>query len=388
MQPKEFLMIPGPTPVPDTVLETIARDPLGHRTKEFSKVLMEVTTSLKQLAECEGDLLTLTSSGTGAMEAAIANTVSPGDKVLSCVCGVFGERWVKIAQAFGASVDKLTAEPGEQISVDALRDRLQQDKDKSIKVVTMTHNETSTGVLNDLAQLALAVREHGALCVVDAVTSYGAVPIAFTNWGVDVMVAGSQKALMLPPGLAVVMMSDRAWDAQSRSKSPKFYFDLAKYRKSLSEETTPFTPNVSYVVGLKASLDMLKQEGYRAVYARHDRMKRALRAGVTGMGLKLFVKDEAAASPTITSILPPSSISVDNLRRSMKERFNIRIADGQDALKGKIFRIGHMGYVFERDILMTLAALEASLTELGYKCPAGIGVGSALAVLSLTAQPT
>jgi aspartate aminotransferase-like enzyme len=388
MQPKEFLMIPGPTPVPDTVLEAIARDPLGHRTKEFSKVLMEVTAALKQLAECKGDALTLTSSGTGAMEAAIANTISPGDKVLTCICGVFGERWAKISQAYGASVEKLTAEPGEPISVDALRDRLQQDKEKSIKVVTMTHNETSTGVLNDLAQLALAVREHGALCVVDAVTSYGAVPISFSDWGVDVMIAGSQKALMLPPGLAVVLMSERAWEAQARSKSPKFYFDLAKARKSLDDETTPFTPNVSYVVGLKTSLDMLKQEGYRSVYARHDRMKRALRAGITGMGLKLFVKDEAAASPTITSILPPSAISVDNIRRSMKERFNIRIADGQDALKGKIFRIGHMGFVFERDILMTLAALEASLTELGYKCPSGIGVGSALAVLSLAAQPT
>jgi aspartate aminotransferase-like enzyme len=183
-------------------------------------------------------------------------------------------------------------------------------------------------------------------------------------------------------------MGERAWEAQARSKTPKFYFDMAKYRKSLDEETTPFTPNVSFVVGMKTSLDMFKQEGYKAVYARHDRMKRALRAGVTGMGLKLFVKDERAASPTITAIVPPSSISVDSIRRCMKERFNIRIADGQDALKGKIFRIGHMGYVFERDILMTLAALEACLTELGYKCPSGIGVGSAMAVLSLAAQPT
>jgi aspartate aminotransferase-like enzyme len=388
MQAKEFLMIPGPTPVPDEVLEAIARDPLGHRTKEFSKVLTEVGGALKKLAGCEGEVLTLTASGTGAMEAAISNMISPGEKVLSCICGVFGERWAKIAQAFGASVEKLNAEPGEAVSVDALRERLQQDKDKTIKVVTITHNETSTGVVNDLQQLALAVREHGALCIVDAVTSFGAVPISFSEWGIDVMVAGSQKALMLPPGLAVVFMSERAWEAQARSSTPKFYFDLAKYRNSLEQETTPFTPNVSFVVALKTSLDMMKQEGYKGVYDRHGRMKRALRAGVTGMGLKLFVKDENAASSTITAIVPPSTISVDAIRRSMKERFNIRIADGQDALKGKIFRIGHMGYVFERDILMTLAALEGALTELGYKCPAGIGVGSALAVISMAAQPS
>lgn len=387
MQPKEFLMIPGPTPVPDEVLAVLARHPLGHRTKEFSKLLVEVNSGLKKLAECEGDVLTLTASGTGAMEAAIANTINRGDKVLSCVCGVFSERWAKIAEAYGAEVERLSCEPGEATSADALRERLQADKDKQIKAVTLTHNETSTGVENDLEELALAVREHGALCIVDAVTSFGAVPVKFDAWGVDLLVAGSQKALMLPPGLAVVFVSERAWQAQAACKSPRFYFDLARYRKSLAEDTTPFTPNVSFVAALKTALDMLKQEGYAGVYARHDRMKRAVRAGITGMGLKLFVRNDDIASATITSILPPSSVSTDNLRRTMKERYNIRLADGQDSLKGKIFRIGHMGYVFERDVLMTLAALEATLTELGYRCPAGIGVGSALAVLSMSQTP-
>jgi aspartate aminotransferase-like enzyme len=256
------------------------------------------------------------------------------------------------------------------------------DKGREIKAVTITHNETSTGVINDLQKIALAVREHGALCIVDAVTSFGAAPIEFTSWGIDVMVAGSQKALMLPPGLAVIFMSDRAWEAAANCKSPRFYFDLAKAKNSLEQETTPFTPNVSFVVALKCSLDLMKGEGHRAIYSRHERMKKALRAGVTGMGLKLFVAKDLHASPTITSIVPPSAVSVDAIRRTMKERYNIRIADGQDALKSKIFRIGHMGYVFERDILMTLAALEASLTELGHRCPSGIGVGSALAALS------
>lgn len=385
MQPKEFLMIPGPTPVPDAVLEAIARDPLGHRTKEFSKILVDVSTSLKKLAESSGEVLMLTSSGTGAMEAAIANTISPKDKVLSLICGVFGERWAKIAEAYGADVERVQVENGEAISLDTVRDKLQADRGRAIKAVTITHNETSTGVINDLQQIALAVREHGALCIVDAVTSFGATPIEFTQWGVDVMVAGSQKALMLPPGLALVFMSDRAWEAQAACKSPRFYFDLAKYRTSLEQETTPFTPNVSYVIGLKTSLDLMKVEGYRGIFVRHERMKKALRAGITGMGLKLFVPKELNASPTITSIVPPNNISVDAIRRTMKERYNIRIADGQDALKNKIFRIGHMGYVFERDILMTLAALESCLMELGYRCPSGIGVGSALAVLAMPA---
>jgi aspartate aminotransferase-like enzyme len=383
MQPKEFLMIPGPTPVPDAVLEALARDPLGHRTKEFSKVLTDVNVGLKSLAECtSGDALVLTSSGTGAMEAAIANTINAGDKVLSLVCGVFGERWAKIAEAYGAQVERFTVENGEAIGLDALRDKLQQDKGREIKAVTITHNETSTGVINDLQKIALAVREHGALCIVDAVTSFGAAPIEFTAWGIDVMVAGSQKALMLPPGLAVVFMSDRAWEAESKCKSPRFYFNLAKAKSSFDQETTPFTPNVNMIVALKTSLDLMKGEGYRAMFMRHERMKKALRAGITGMGLKLFVPKEANASPSITSISPPSAVSVDAIRRTLKERYNIRIADGQDALKSKIFRIGHMGYVFERDILMTLAALEASLTELGHRCPSGIGVGSALAVLA------
>lgn len=378
-------MIPGPTPVPDAVLEALSRDPLGHRSKEFSKLFMEVTQQLAKLADCQGDTFILTSSGTGAMEAAIANTLSAGDKVLSLVSGNFGERWAKIAEAYGCQVERMKVEPGEVISVDKVRARLQEDREKSIKAVTLTHNETSTGITNDLQNLALAIREHGALCVVDAVTSFGAMPISFTGWGIDVMVSGSQKALMLPPGLAFIFLSERAWEAYNTSKSPRFYFDLGKCKSSLEQETTPFTPNVSFIAALKVSLDLIKTEGPSAVYARHERLKKALRAGVLGMGLKLYVPD-ANASCTITSIVPPSSISVDAIRRTLKERYQIRVADGQDALKSKIFRIGHMGYVFERDILMTLAALEAALMELGYRCPAGIGVGSALAVLTQPAQ--
>lgn len=384
MDAKEFLMIPGPTPVPDNVLAALAAHPLGHRTKEFSKIFTGVTNSLKKLAQAEEeDAYVLTSSGTGAMEAAIANTLSPGDEVLSLVCGVFGERWAKISEAFGMKVEKLKVEAGQPISLESLRQRLLQDKGRQIRAVTITHNETSTGVINDLQQLVLAVREHGALCIVDAVTSFGAVPISFSAWGIDVLVAGSQKALMLPPGLAVIFFSKRAWQAYETSKLPKFYFDLGKCRKSLEAETTPFTPNVSLIAALKTSLDMIQAEGLPSIAARHERMKKALRAGLIGMGLKPLVA-ETHASPTITACLPPASTSVDQIRRLMNERYQIRLADGQEELKSKIFRVGHMGYVFERDILMTLATLEVCLTTLGHRCPAGIGVGSAITELTST----
>jgi aspartate aminotransferase-like enzyme len=375
MQAKEFLMIPGPTPVPDPVLAAICEHPMAHRSKEFSQLLVEVIKDLKTIAECDTDAFVFTASGTAAMEAAIANTISPGDKVLSLISGVFGARFAKIAEAYGASVERLESKLGEPISIDALKKKLSESKD--IKVVTVTHNETSTGVLNDLQAIAQVIHEYGALCVVDAVTSYAACPLSFSKWKIDIMVTGSQKALMLPPGLSFVFVSEKAWQFHAKSKSPKFYFDFARYRKSLTEDTTPFTPNVSFVAGLKTALDMIKKEGFPMIYARHENLQKTLRAGVLGMGLKLFVKDQYA-SPTITSIVPPEAISVNTIRQSLKEKYQIRVADGQEELKSKIFRIGHMGYIFERDILMTLACLEAVLKDAGYHCPSGIGVGSAL----------
>jgi aspartate aminotransferase-like enzyme len=385
MPPREFLMIPGPTPVPDAVLQAIAQHPIGHRTADFSKMLRSAVDSLNWLGESGNDVLVLTSSGTGAMDAAIANTVSAGDRVLSLVQGVFSERWAKIAEAYGANVERLVVEPGQAIDPQTLSAKLEADKEKSIKAVTITHNETSTGVINNLERLASIVKSHGALSIVDAVTSFGACPLPIDKWGVDVLVTGSQKALMLPPGLAFVFVSKRAWEAHSRCKNPRFYFDFGKYKKSLEANTTPFTPNVSLVAGLQVSLDLIREEGLQAVHSRHERLKSALRAGLTAMGLQLFVSAENA-SPTITSILPPPHISVDAIRKGLKERYRILVADGQDSLKGKIFRIGHMGYVFDRDVLMTLASLECVLTDLGYACPPGKAIAEASAVLNLLAS--
>jgi len=354
---REFLMIPGPTPVPDAVLEAVARHPIGHRSKDFSKLLKESVEGLKWLGETDHDALVLTASGTGAMEAAIANTVSPGDQVLSLVMGVFGERWAKLAEAYGAKVERLSVEPGKPITLEAVEQKLSQDKDKNIKVVTITHNETSTGVMLDLERISKAVRKHGALSVVDAVTSFGASHLPISAWELDVVVCGSQKALMLPPGLAVIFFGPRAWEVAKTSRSPRFYFDLIRYKKSIAADTTPFTPNVSLVAGLCVSLSMMREEGHKAIFERHQNMRNVLRASLKKMGLQLFVQDEFA-SPTITSILPPGDLSVDEIRKELKEQYRIVVADGQEELKAKIFRIGHMGYVFERDILMTLAALD------------------------------
>ncbi|MGH9548429.1 MAG: pyridoxal-phosphate-dependent aminotransferase family protein, partial [Terriglobales bacterium] len=324
--------------MPDAVLEAVARHPIGHRTADFSKMLEEAVEGLKWLGETKNDALVLTASGTGAMEAALANTLNAGDKVLSLICGVFSERWARIAEAFGANVERLAVEPGKPYSLDAIKQALDADKEKSIKVVTITHNETSTGVLNDLQAIARMVRNHGALSVVDAVTSFGATRLPIDEWGVDVVVTGSQKALMMPPGLAVIFFGERAWKACAACKTPRFYFDLNRYKKSLLQQTTPFTPNVSLVAGLQVSLKMIKEEGTESIFARHEGMRDTLRAGLTALGLKLFV-DEDAASPSITAILPPGDLKVDAIRKALRQRFCILAADGQEELKGKIFRI-------------------------------------------------
>lgn len=366
MHAKDFLMIPGPTPVPDEVLEAIGRHPIGHRTNDFSIMLREVMDELKWLGETKNDVLVLTSSGTGAMEAAIANTISPGDRVLSLVCGVFSERWAKIAEAFGAQVERLKAEPGKAISVEAVRDYLAQGKNKDIKAVTIAHNETSTGVINDLQLILDAVKQHGALSIVDAVTSYGAIELPIDKWGADVVITGSQKALMIPPGLAFVFVSPKAWEVHAKCKTHRFYFDFARGRKSADADTTPFTANVSLVAGLQVALRMMHEEGKEKIFARHLQLKSMVRQGIKELGLKPLAND-SCASPTITAILPPNGTTADTIRKTMKERYRILLAAGQDELEGKIFRIGHMGYVFERDILMTMASLRNVLQELGHE---------------------
>ena len=370
MQDKSFLMIPGPTPVPESVLIELARHPIGHRSKEFSDIFMSCIEDLKWLGKTKNsDAFIYTASGTGAMEAAISNVLSPGDKVLSLVIGVFGKRFSQIAQAFSADVEMLNAEVGKVIDLKILEQRLAQDKNKEIKVVTVTHSETSTGSANDLEKIAKTVKNHvGAnghspLLIVDAVTSLGCMNVEIDNWGLDIVISGSQKGFMIPPGLSFIYVSQKAWEFYKRSKCPKFYWDFGKHKKSLDELTTPFTPNVSFVCALKKSFEMMKKEGLESIIKRHERLKTNLRAGLKTLGLKLLTEDKDASS-AITAIYPPDGVSIADIRAAYKKDWDITVANGQDILKDKIFRIGHLGFVSDRDIEMTLAVTGKILKKL------------------------
>ena len=370
MQDKSFLMIPGPTPVPESVLVELARHPIGHRSKEFSDIFMSCIEDLKWLGKTKNsDAFIYTASGTGAMEAAIANVISPGDKVLSLVIGVFGKRFGQIAQAFGAEVEMFTAEMGKVIDPRLLEQRLSLDKNKEIKIVTVTHSETSTGAANDLEKIAKIVKNHvGAnghspLLVVDAVTSLGCMNVEIDNWGLDIVISGSQKGFMIPPGLSFIYVSKNAREYNKKAKAPRFYWDFGKHKKSLDEQTTPFTPNISFICVLKKAFEMMKKEGLENIVKRHERLRNNLRFGIKSFGLKLLTEDKDASS-AITAIYPPESVLVPDIRAAYKKDWDITVANGQDILKDKIFRIGHLGFVSDRDIEMTLAVTEKVLQKL------------------------
>jgi aspartate aminotransferase-like enzyme len=365
MDDKLMLMIPGPTPVPERVLLAMARHPMGHRSADFSAIFAEVTENLKWLHQTKNDVLILAASGTGAMEAGIINFLSPGDRVLCGCNGKFGDRWAEVCEAYGLSVERVTAEWGKPLNPADFQAVLEADTAKTIKAVIITHSETSTGVLNDLAAINAAVKAHGqALMILDAVTSLGAVNVPMDEWGIDVIASGSQKGYMIPPGLGFVAVSDRAWDAYKTAKLPRFYLDLGKYRKDAGKNTTPFTPPVNLFFGLQAALQMMKAEGLESIFARHARQMSATRAAVSALNLPLFAP-EGASSPAITAVAP-IGVDSEKIRSAMKKQFDIALAGGQDHLKGQIFRIGHLGFVSDRDILTAIGALEATLQGLGY----------------------
>lgn len=369
-----MLMIPGPTPVPEKVLLAMAKHPIGHRSGEFGQIIAETNANLKWLFQTKNPVLALCASGTGTIEAAIINFLSAGDRVIVGTNGKFGDRWAQISKAYGLDVQIIKAEWGEPLDPNEFAEEL-KNSDKKVKAVIITHSETSTGVLNDLEAINKIVKDNSdALMIVDAVTSLGSYNIPVDEWGIDVIGSGSQKGFMLPPGLGFVAVSDKAWAAYETATLPKFYLDLGKYRKSADKDSTPFTPPVNLYFGMKVALEMMKAEGLESIFARHTRHKEAARAAMKALGLPLFAPD-SNASPAVTSVVP-DGVDAEKIRSVMKNRFDIALAGGQDHMKGKMFRMGHLGFVSDRDVLCAISALEATLGELGHKMP-GSGVGAA-----------
>ena len=382
MQDKLNLMIPGPTPVPENVLSSMSKHPIGHRSKDFQKIVEKTTEQLKWLHQTTADVLTITGSGTAAMEAGIINTLSKGDEVICGDNGKFGERWVKVAKAYGLNVKIVKADWGQPLDTSQFKKLLEEDTNKNIKAVILTHSETSTGVINDLKSINNEVKNHGkAISIVDCVTSLGACNIPMDEWGIDVIASGSQKGYMIPPGLSFVAMSKRAWEANNQSNLPRFYLDLKQYLKTANNNSNPFTPAVNLYFALEASLTMMQKEGLNNIFTRHARHKKATQEGIKAMGLNLFTK-ENFGSPAITDV-NPGNIDAEAIRTIIKNDYDILLAGGQDHLKGKIFRIGHLGFVNDRDIISVISALESTLYKLGkLKEPIGKGIIKTISVLN------
>ena len=357
------LRIPGPTPCPPEVLEAMGRPMIDHRGQEFVKILRRVTDKLKQAFMTKNDLLLLTGSGTGGLEAAIVNILSPGDKVLSVSIGVFGDRFADIARTFGVEVVPLTFEWGKPASPEAVGESLKKNPD--VKAVLVTHNETSTGVTNDLASISRVVKGAGKLLIVDSISGLGSIPCPVDEWNIDVAIAGSQKGWMVPPGLAMVAVSAEAWKAHAAARIPRVYWDFSQAKKYLERGQTPWTPAVSIVFALDVALDMLLKQGMPAVFEKHARIGAASRAGVKSLGLSVFA-EEAHASNTVTAVSGPSGLDIKELRRILREENEIVLGGGQQTLDGKIFRIGHMGWVTEKEIEEVMKAIGAALPRCGF----------------------
>lgn len=375
-------MIPGPTPLPEAVRDVLSRPAIGHRSAEFKDVLKRVFPNLRWIFQCKNQVFLYTASGTGAMEAALCNTLNPDDRILVLVNGVFSQRWAEIAKSLGITVESLDVQPGEAHTPAMLREYLQANQGTSYKAIMLTHSETSTGVLNPIKELTTVCREThpDALIIADTITSLGAADFNFDTWDLDIAVSGSQKGFMLPPGLSFLALSDRAWQAHQQCQNPGYYFNFTRYQKAQVENTTPYTPATPQITGLDVALQLMMDEGLETMVHRHTQLRDMTRAGLKAMGLNLFVPQDAFASPSVTSFVPPDGVSVDAVRAALKKRFGIVIADGQKELKGKIMRIGHLGHVSQRDVLTTLTALEAVLNDLHVKVPSGAGVAAAIQV--------
>ena len=355
-------MIPGPTPVPERVLEALGRHPIGHRSKDFQSIVKSTTENLQWLHQTKNEVLTITGSGTAAMEAGIINTLSKGDKVICGENGKFGQRWVKVAKEFGLEVIQINAEWGKPLDPEKFKKILEDDFNKDIKAVILTHSETSTGVINDLKTISQYIRDHKkALSIIDCVTSIGAINVPTDDWHLDIVASGSQKGYMIPPGLSFISVSEKAWKANKLSNLPKFYLDLKSYKKSLLNNSNPFTPSVNLMFALDEALKMMKEEGLENIFQKHERHKRAISEAMKKLNLKLFA-DEKFLSPSITAI-KAENFDAEDFRKSIQVKYGIQLAGGQDQLKGEIFRVGHLGYINDLDIISAITAIGLTLYE-------------------------
>ena len=371
---KYHLLAPGPTPVPPEVLEAMARPLVHHRTKDFEAIFQEIREGLSWLYQAEGDVITLAASGSGGMEATVANLLSPGEKALIVEGGKFGERWVEICAAYGVETDVLSVEWGRSVNVDEIEARLKAGGHRALFVQA---SETSTGAKHDVRKIAETTRRVSpdTLIGVDAITALGVYDIQPSEWDLDAVITGSQKALMLPPGLAFVWLSARAWAAAEVSRSPRYYFDLRIERKIQAKNTTAWTPAISLIVGLKVAFDMMRKEGLENIFSRHARLAAGTRAAFSALGLEIFPRD--LLSESVSAVSVPDGIDGKAIPRLMQGEQGITIAGGQGHLTGKIFRIGHMGYVDESDIFAAIGGLEAVLAGLGHGLTKGAGLVAA-----------
>jgi aspartate aminotransferase-like enzyme len=374
MAERRYLFTPGPTPVPPEVLAALAEPVIHHRARDYREIYERCLARLREVYRTEHDVLMFTTSGTGAFESAVANLTSPGDRQLVLSAGNFGERWAGMVKAFGAELVHVRLDWGETPEPDDLRSALAAG---DVSVVYLTHSETSTGVVCDVQALASVAKEAGALVVVDAVSSLGAVPLETDAWGIDVVVSGSQKALMCPPGVAFVSVAPAALEAAARASTPRYVFDWERTRKAQAKLDAPFTPAVSIVRALDVALGLLLDEGLETAFDRHARLGRACREGAKAMGLELFSPDEER-SAVVTAIRAPDGVDATRVVATLRERFGITIANGQGELKGKIFRIGHIGWFDVFDITTALAAVELVLADSGAEIERGVAVTRAL----------
>jgi len=370
---KNYLLTPGPTPLPPQVSEAMARPIVHHRTPQFQAVLKEAGEGLKYVFQTQNDVFILASSGTGAMEAAVVNLLSAGDTALTIQAGKFGERWTEICLAYGVNAEVVDVEWGKAVEPKEIEKRLKANP--KIKAVFATLCETSTGAATDIETLGKIIKDTDAVLVVDAISGLGAIDLKTDAWFCDVVVSGSQKGLMLPPGLGFISVSPKAWKLAEAAKSPRYYFDLRAAKKAWASTDTTFTPAITLIIALNETLRMIKQDGLENVFSRHNKMAQATRTAAKALGLELFAP--TAASDVVTAVKVPSGLDGEKLVKTMRDTYGVTIAGGQSELKGKVFRIAHMGFIEEFDIIAGISCLEKVLAQMGYRFQLGAGVKAA-----------